>query len=79
MLFDLPQVIASLDVQHDRLTAQAGDFFADGLPSADAYVLMEVLHDDECVTILKAIRRAGAPWEVTRQRRARLASLRWCR
>ncbi len=64
VLFDLPEVIAALDFQHERLTAQAGDFFADDLPSADAYILMEVLHDwpdDDCVTILKGIRRAARP------------------
>jgi hypothetical protein len=62
VLFDLPQVIGSLDVHHDRLTPQAGDFFVDPLPAADAYVLMEVIHDwgdAECVAILDAIRRAA--------------------
>ena len=46
------------------MTAQAGDFFADPLPRADAYVLMDIIHDwpdDECVAILKAIRQAAAP------------------
>lgn len=64
VLFDLPEVIGSLDLEHKRLTAQAGDFFHDGLPAADAYVLMEVLHDwtdTECVAILTAVRRAAAP------------------
>ncbi len=64
VLFDLPEVIAAVDVHHQRLTPQAGDFFADDLPSADAYVLMEVLHDwpdDACVTILDGIRRAARP------------------
>ena len=64
VLFDLPPVIDALDFTHDRLTAQAGDFFADPLPRADAYVLMDIIHDwpdDECVAILKAIRRAAAP------------------
>lgn len=40
----------------------AGSFFADPLPQADAYVLMDVLHDwpdDECETILRAVRRAA--------------------
>jgi C-methyltransferase len=62
VLFDQPQVIDAADVQHDRLTRQAGDFFADPLPAADAYVLMEVLHDwpdAECVAILRAIRAAA--------------------
>ncbi len=64
VLFDLPEVIAALDFQHERLTPKAGDFFADDLPSADAYILMEVLHDwpdDACVTILEGIRRAARP------------------
>lgn len=61
ILFDLPPVIGSLDEGHPRMTAAAGDFFVDALPAADAYVLMEVLHDwsdEECVTILGAVRRA---------------------
>jgi len=40
----------------------AGDFFADALPAADAYVLMEIRHDwadAECVAILSAVRRAA--------------------
>jgi len=62
ILFDLPEVIDSLDVEHPRLRATAGDFFTDALPAAHAYVLMEVLHDwpdQECVAILAAIRRAA--------------------
>ena len=63
VLFDLPEVIDQLDFEHERLTAQAGDFFADQLPAADAYLLMEVLHDwpdPEAVEILQAIRRAAS-------------------
>ena len=63
VLFDLPEVIDSLDVEHERLTPHAGDFFVDPLPKADAYLLMEVLHDwgdEECVAILGAIRGAAA-------------------
>ncbi len=62
ILFDLPEVIASLDVEHPRMTTIAGDFFKEPLPLADAYILMEVLHDwpdEECVAILTAIRRAA--------------------
>jgi C-methyltransferase len=64
ILFDLPEVIGSLDIDDERLTRQAGDFFVDALPAADAYVLMEVIHDwadAECVAILSAIRRAASP------------------
>jgi C-methyltransferase len=63
VLFDLPEVIDALDFDHERLTPQAGDFFVDALPTADAYVLMEVIHDwpdAECGAILSAIRRAAA-------------------
>jgi C-methyltransferase len=62
ILFDLPEVIDSLDVGHERVATMAGDFFVDSLPAADAYLLMEVLHDwvdEECVAILRAIRRAA--------------------
>jgi hypothetical protein len=64
VLFDLPDVVSALDLQHERLTTQGGDFFADPLPRADAYVLMEVLHDwadAECLSILSAVRRAAQP------------------
>ncbi|MBA3777852.1 MAG: hypothetical protein H0X16_00840 [Chloroflexi bacterium] len=64
ILFDLPDVIASLEIDRDRLTANAGDFFVDPLPTADAYVLMEVLHDwpdAETAAILSAVRRAASP------------------
>lgn len=63
ILFDLPEVISSLDIGQERLTPQAGDFFVDPLPAVDAYVLMEVIHDwadEECVAILSAIRRAAS-------------------
>lgn len=64
ILFDLPDVIHSLHIQEDRLSLKAGDFFTDPLPAADAYVLMEILHDwddGDCVRILSAIRRSAAP------------------
>jgi C-methyltransferase len=63
VLFDLPIVIDGLTVDDERrLTAQAGDFFVDPLPAADAYLLMDVLHDwpdEQCVAILTAIRRSA--------------------
>ncbi len=63
VLFDLPQVIdAAAGVASDRLELRAGDFFKDGLPACDAYVVMEVIHDwgdEESVAILSAIRRAA--------------------
>lgn len=65
VLFDLPQVIEEASgVASNRLTLQAGDFFADALPVCDAYLVMEVIHDwadDQSVAILRAIRRAAAP------------------
>ena len=64
ILFDLPDVIRTLDIDRNRLTARAGDFFVDPLPTADAYILMEVIHDwpdAESAAILTAIRRAASP------------------
>jgi C-methyltransferase len=62
VLFDQPDVIEALDLEHDRLSARAGDFFVDPLPAADGYVLMEVIHDwpdAESVAILRAVRAAA--------------------
>ena len=63
VLFDLPVVIDGLAVDDEpRLSVQAGDFFVDALPAADAYLLMDVLHDwpdEQCVAILTAVRRAA--------------------
>jgi len=64
ILFDLPRVIESHNVVRERLTTRAGDFFIDPLPTANAYVLMEVIHDwpdAEAATILRAVRRAASP------------------
>ena len=64
ILFDLPEVIGTLDIGRDRLTARSGDFFVDPLPTADAYLLMEVIHDwadAEAAAILTAIHRAASP------------------
>jgi C-methyltransferase len=64
ILFDLPGVIETLDAPPPRLIHHPGDFFVDPLPSADAYILMEVLHDwadREATAILRAIRGAARP------------------
>lgn len=65
VLFDLPHVIAgAAHAASDRLELVAGDFFVDPLPAADAYVLMEVLHDwsdEDATRILAAARQAAAP------------------
>jgi predicted enzyme related to lactoylglutathione lyase len=63
ILFDLPEVVDNLEVSHSRMTAIAGNFFVDALPAADAYLLMDVLHDwpdQQCIAILRAIRRAAS-------------------
>src|SRR5438132_5434483 len=63
VLFDLPNVIEdAAAAASDRLKLKAGDFFKDPLPAADAYMVMEVIHDwaDEgSLAILKSIRRAA--------------------
>ena len=63
VLFDLPNVIQdAAAAASDRLKLQAGDFFKDSLPAADAYMLMEVIHDwadEESLAIFEAIRRAA--------------------
>jgi hypothetical protein len=64
ILFDLPNVIQDAGTESDRLKLKAGDFFKDPLPAADAYILMEVIHDwndEESLAILKAIRNAAKP------------------
>jgi hypothetical protein len=65
VLFDQPQVAEEARaVASDRLRVVGGDFFQDPLPQADAYVLMEILHDwddDACRRILGAVRQAARP------------------
>ena len=64
VLFDQPTVIQQVSVASDRLRAIAGDFFSDPLPAADAYILMEIIHDwddDASAKILTAVRRAARP------------------
>jgi hypothetical protein len=63
VLFDVPHVIDNTaGVGSPRLRLAAGDFFADPLPTADAYVLMDLLHDwsdADAAKILGAVRRAA--------------------
>lgn len=68
-LFDLPHVVEAARAGGDesgRLTFHSGDFFKDAIPAADAYILMEVIHDwadAEAAQILAAVRasaQAGA-------------------
>jgi SAM-dependent methyltransferase len=66
VLFDLPTVVARAnDVLRDarvldRCDIVRGDFFADSLPSADVYVLSQILHDwndERAGAILRNCRR----------------------
>lgn len=63
VLFDQPHVVEeAAAVAFDRLQLVGGDFFEDSLPAADAYILMEVIHDwddDASRKILRAVRRAA--------------------
>lgn len=68
ILFDLPTVIQDAGgAASDRLKLHGGDFFKDPLPAADAYIIMEVIHDwadEESLAIFKAIRQAAKPGAV---------------
>lgn len=63
ILFDQASVIQeAAGSASDRLTLQAGDFFKDSMPVADAYLIMQVIHDwpdAEATRILSGIRRAA--------------------
>ena len=61
VLFDQPHVLQEAGAS-ERLMLHPGDFFAGGLPSCEAYIVMEVLHDwneAECAQILGSIRQAS--------------------
>jgi len=61
ILFDQPHVIAGvIPEKGEKLTMVGGSFFADPMPKADAYLLMNIIHDwsdAECSKILSAILR----------------------
>lgn len=65
ILFDQPHVIERVKRDAaiaDRLIKQGGDFFRGPLPSCDAYLLMEVLHDwtdAQSQEILRQVRNAA--------------------
>jgi hypothetical protein len=63
ILFDQPHVVAEAEgIASKRLELRGGNFFTDELPVADAYVLMEVIHDwddQKGGEILQAIRRVA--------------------
>ena len=62
ILFDQRHVVAGIASENgEKLTVVAGDFFTDVMPKADAYLLMNIIHDwadAESIKILSAIRRA---------------------
>lgn len=62
ILFDQPHVVAGVTPERDeKLTTLGGNFFVDRMPKADAYLLMNIIHDWpdlEAANILSAIRRA---------------------
>ncbi len=63
ILFDLPHVVAEVqELASARLSLVGGDFFTDPLPVADAYVMMEVIHDwpdEKAARILASVRKAA--------------------
>jgi hypothetical protein len=62
ILFDQPHVVVQVAPENgEKLTVIAGNFFTDSMPKADAYLLMNIIHDwpdAESIKILSAIRRA---------------------
>jgi hypothetical protein len=61
ILFDQPHVCAEVSPEKgEKLTVVSGSFFTDPIPKADAYLLMNIIHDwadAESIKILSAIRR----------------------
>jgi hypothetical protein len=61
ILFDQPHVVAEVKPdKEEKLTVIGGNFFTDSMPKADAYVLMNIIHDwadEESIKILGAIRK----------------------
>ena len=62
ILFDQPHVVAEVAPENgEKLKVVGGNFFTDAVPKADAYLLMNIIHDwadAESIKILSAIRRA---------------------
>jgi hypothetical protein len=62
ILFDQPHVVTAVTPEpNEKLTTVGGSFFVDPMPKADAYLLMNIIHDwpdAECTKILSAIFRA---------------------
>jgi hypothetical protein len=70
VLFDRPHVVSDAPALlkakgiSDRVTIEAGDFFATAPAGGDAYVLSHIIHDwneDQCLTILGNVRKAMKP------------------
>jgi hypothetical protein len=65
VLFDQPHVVAEVAPEKgEKLRVVGGDFFADPMPKADAYLLMNIIHDwadADSIKILSAIRRDMPP------------------
>lgn len=61
ILFDQPHVVTQVAPENgEKLTVAGGNFFADPIPKADAYLLMNIIHDwpdAESIKILSAIQR----------------------
>ncbi len=63
VLFELPHVAEEVTAS-PRLEVIGGDFFTDPLPSCDAYMLMNILHDwddERASTILAAVSKSSEP------------------
>ncbi len=63
ILFDQPSVVANVS-DHPRMTKVGGDFFKGGLPSADVYLMTNIIHDwadAESLAILRNLRAAAKP------------------
>jgi O-methyltransferase domain len=61
ILFDQPHVVAEVKPAKDeKLAVIGGNFFSDSMPKADAYLLMNIIHDwadEESIKILSGIRK----------------------
>ena len=62
ILFDQPHVVAEVTPEPgEKFTVVGGSFFSDAMPTADAYLLMNIIHDwpdAESIQILSAIRKS---------------------
>ncbi|RLU86929.1 SAM-dependent methyltransferase [Streptomyces griseocarneus] len=68
VLFDQPQTVAHHVLDDEKLTGrwstESGDFFSAVPPGGDIYILKHILHDwndEDCLRILRTVRRAVEP------------------